>query len=114
MHLGWLHDLSRVLAKYAFCNAIAVDWKSLAGCDYVTSSQINVEKVGKVIAKLILFLFDVGFRIENMHVIGHSLGAHVAGYCGKSLNGLLGKITGMIVKNKKSYLKNELTQNLVN
>jgi thioesterase domain-containing protein len=34
-----------------------------------------------------------GARPEDMHVIGHSLGSHVAGYAGERLRNL-GRITG--------------------
>lgn len=37
----------------------------------------------------------VGLEPENVHIIGHSLGAHIAGYAGKRLKNL-GRITGDI------------------
>ena len=45
---------------------------------------------------LSVFVFvqnTIGARPEDMHILGHSLGAHVAGYAGERLR-YLGRITG--------------------
>lgn len=33
--------------------------------------------------------------MDMFHIIGHSLGAHIAGYAGTSLNGQIGRITAL-------------------
>ena len=33
--------------------------------------------------------------LDNVHLIGHSLGSHIAGYVGKNLTGSIGRITGL-------------------
>lgn len=60
----------------------------------------NGPRVGRYIARFIRFLLlSGGVPLKNMHVIGFSLGAEVAGYVGKVLkewNIMLPRITGKI------------------
>jgi len=81
--------------KHEDCNFISVDWQKLAGgINYmraVSSSTI----VGELTGQLINFLLEQGADLNNFHVIGFSLGAHVAGKAGATANGLVPRITGL-------------------
>lgn len=64
-------------------NIITVDWGKAAIADYITASY-RVKLVGIVVAKLIDFLHhETGIAFDNIHVIGFSMGAHIAGIAGK-------------------------------
>ncbi|KAG8039694.1 hypothetical protein G9C98_000423 [Cotesia typhae] len=36
-----------------------------------------------------------GLKLNDVHLIGHSLGAHIAGYAGEKLHGKIGRISGL-------------------
>lgn len=92
---GWLSDGSSLvnqLIRNAFFNrsedfnVIVVDWGKVAkNIDYIEAS-VHVHEVGKVVAKFLENLLDFG-QIDplNVTLIGHSLGAQVAGYAGRNL-----------------------------
>uniref|UniRef100_A0A1I8M874 Lipase domain-containing protein n=1 Tax=Musca domestica TaxID=7370 RepID=A0A1I8M874_MUSDO len=77
-------------------NIISVDWNEYAKLNYV-SARAKVPLVGEDVAEFIDFLnakFAMSFG--NLVVIGHSLGAHVAGYAGKNVKrGKLEAIVGL-------------------
>lgn len=75
-------------------NLIAVDWGDIAiDINYLfVSSQVSV--IGKAVAEFLEKLSEV-IDLNTLHVIGHSLGAHVAGQIGRSMNVTLARITGL-------------------
>jgi surfactin synthase thioesterase subunit len=64
--------------------------------NYNASAQ-NTRVVGAHVAELIDFLVaQTGAKLEDFHIIGHSLGGHVAGFAGKSTTtGKVARITGL-------------------
>ena len=97
-------------------NIIAVDWGMLSANKadilwppvqitaalptYITA-RTNVPKVGKRLQEFIFFLQDNG-KISNpksVHLVGHSLGAHISGMAGmyyhQNTTSLLGRISGL-------------------
>ncbi|XP_023228761.1 pancreatic triacylglycerol lipase-like [Centruroides sculpturatus] len=76
------------------CNVIIVDWSGGNQLPY-TQATSNTRVVGAEIALLVETLEEVvGLKRSDVHIIGHSLGAHIAGYAGERLPGL-GRITGL-------------------
>ncbi|KAJ7427138.1 Endothelial lipase [Willisornis vidua] len=79
----WLGDLvSALQEREKDANVVVVDWLSLAHQLY-TDAVNNTQIVGKTIARLLDWLQENPlFQLENVHLIGYSLGAHVAGFAG--------------------------------
>ncbi|ESO92411.1 hypothetical protein LOTGIDRAFT_216933 [Lottia gigantea] len=75
-------------------NVIVIDWHAGAHKFY-PEAVANTRVVGAVVAKFIQTVQD-NFQADphQFHVIGHSLGSHVAGYIGKRTDNL-GRITGL-------------------
>ncbi|KAI8494205.1 hypothetical protein Bbelb_279650 [Branchiostoma belcheri] len=90
----WVYNLTDELLKEGNYNVIAVDWKKGAGQLYPQAAA-NTRVVAAETVSLIRYLNNrTGANWTEMHVIGHSLGAHTAGYVGHGLDGQLGRISG--------------------
>ncbi|XP_052569236.1 pancreatic lipase-related protein 2 [Peromyscus californicus insignis] len=92
---AWLLDMCKKMFQVEKVNCICVDWKRGARTEY-TQAAYNTRVVGAEIAFLVQVLStELGYSPEDMHLIGHSLGAHVAGEAGRRLEGNVGRITGL-------------------
>ena len=80
-------------------NVIALDWgpKALGASNLIYKrAAANVKPVGEHLANFIAFVVDnTTSTLEDFHLIGHSLGAHVAGCAGSKLNGSIARISGL-------------------
>jgi len=79
-------------------NVIAVDWGQYAGAPWYDTAAANTRGVGQYMARFVEWLISKGVTsVDKVHFIGHSLGAHVAGFCGDELKkriGSIARITG--------------------
>ncbi|KAK0167250.1 hypothetical protein PV327_004675 [Microctonus hyperodae] len=77
-------------------NVILVDWRNHAAAPWYNRAAENVEMVGSHVAKFVKWLKHKNIiSNSNLHVIGYSLGAHVAGFMGKELYPKIERITGL-------------------
>ncbi|XP_044755271.1 pancreatic lipase-related protein 2-like isoform X1 [Coccinella septempunctata] len=92
-YTGWIKHLgSAVLEKYPL-NMISVDWE--AGAEPPFDQAIaNARVVALEIIVFINMLLTLGTCKDDIHLIGHGVGAHIAGYVGQEISGLK-KITGL-------------------
>ncbi|XP_039486205.1 lipase member H-A isoform X2 [Drosophila santomea] len=92
---GSIMPLRNAYTAQGYENVLVADWGPVANLDY-PSSRLAVKKVSSILAKLLEeFLQRHGVNLERVHVIGHSLGAHIAGGIGRYFKGSLGRVTGL-------------------
>ena len=92
---GTLHSSSCLMLVFyqADVNVIAVVWTKGTNDGYC-QAVANTRVVGALLANMVKILHNTtNLDYGSVHLIGHSLGAHVCGYAGKRLLGL-GRITG--------------------
>ncbi|XP_039493723.1 phospholipase A1 VesT1.02 isoform X2 [Drosophila santomea] len=68
-------------------NVIVVNWDRAQSVDYISSVRA-VPGAGAKVGEMIEYLHEHHhMSLESLEVIGHSLGAHVAGFAGKQVGG---------------------------
>lgn len=78
-------------------NVFAINWSDQADNIYYLEPARYTVQVGKAVAKLIdLLVEDKGAEPKDIHLIGHSLGAHIMGYAGSYTKHRVGRITGKL------------------
>lgn len=74
-----------------------MDWAKGARGPQYTTAAANTELVGRQLAILLMDMIDQGLTPKDIHLVGFSLGAHVAGSASEILKmkgHLMGRITG--------------------
>lgn len=86
-------------------NVITVDWGAVAESINYNLARLGVAPVGEYTGQLVDFLVDmVGVSADDIHLVGHSLGAHVCGVTGESVTfGQLSRITGKFAQFLQPY-----------
>lgn len=94
---AWQRIMKDELFKKDDVNVIVVDWEK--GADNTLNyaqSAANTRVVGATIEQLIRALVSSGSSsYDKFTLVGHSLGAHVAGYAGSYLGGSIARIYGL-------------------
>lgn len=81
-------------------SVVVIDWRKGSIPPY-TQCVADIRLIGTITAHVIHMLYQqLGMKnLDNVHILGHSLGAHLCGYVGfylqKDFNLKLGRITGM-------------------
>ncbi|XP_054928640.1 inactive pancreatic lipase-related protein 1-like isoform X2 [Dermacentor andersoni] len=96
----WVTNLKNALLDEVNANVVTVNWWKGAKFPNYGAAAANTAMVG---AQLSLLLQDILksslLRASHVHLVGFSLGAHVAGFCGRHFRNItghsLGRITGL-------------------
>ncbi|KAL3846393.1 hypothetical protein ACJMK2_017390 [Sinanodonta woodiana] len=93
-HKQWILNMVAELLKKGDFNVIVVNWGHGSQLPYEQASA-NTFLIGAETAALIKFLHDHhGLQLSDVHIIGHSLGAHIAGHIGHKIPHI-GRISGL-------------------
>lgn len=94
-HRAWVKQMTDNLLHVENVNVVVVDWERGAALPNYVQAAANIQMVGRQISRIIEML-NVYSHLKNndIHIIGFSLGAHVAGYAGMETPGL-GRISGL-------------------
>ncbi|XP_041975189.1 pancreatic lipase-related protein 2-like isoform X2 [Aricia agestis] len=100
---GWNSDgnsevntlITSALLAVDDCNVIVLDWRSAASGLY-TTSVLLVPNVGQHLGNFLQWLINTtGSSWTQIHLIGHSLGAHIMGNAGRHVWSQPWRITGL-------------------
>uniref|UniRef100_A0A8C3B1W1 Lipase, member Ib n=1 Tax=Cyclopterus lumpus TaxID=8103 RepID=A0A8C3B1W1_CYCLU len=89
----WVDHLVHLLAEQRDMNVVVVDWnKGAANLNYFTAVSYTREAAYNLTGFLVT-MQEGGASLSSVHLIGVSLGAHLAGFVGANLKGKIGRIT---------------------
>ncbi|CAB0012251.1 unnamed protein product, partial [Nesidiocoris tenuis] len=73
------------LLKFDDVNVIGLDWSHFTKSLLYTWVVSEVPNVGQFVGEMANYLVSLGLSTSNVHLVGHSLGAHVSGFAGKRM-----------------------------
>ena len=74
-------------------NIVLLDWSAFSKGSYfqvASHAKVIAEQAAIALHKLV----SAGLNVDSLHVVGHSLGAQVAGFIGRYLDFELPRVTG--------------------
>lgn len=75
-------------------NLLIMDWGAASKGSYAQVAAL-VSGMGSFLANFLMKLLELGADRRAVHLIGHSLGAHLVGFAGKRIRPQLGRITAL-------------------
>lgn len=91
----WINEVVRNWLRLEPGNVIKVSWAD-SNRGLYHSAAFNSRIVGRQLTLLLHYLdrlYELDF--DKLHLVGHSLGAHIAGFVGLDFDGQLARITGL-------------------
>lgn len=81
------------ILEYIDANVILIDYGSVSSCNYIFLTTKWIFKLSKYIANSLIEKWNL--PPNQIKIIGHSLGAHLAGLTGSHLNGEVDEIIAL-------------------
>ncbi|XP_034718694.1 lipase member H-like [Etheostoma cragini] len=101
----WIDHLVHLLSEQEDMNVVVVDWnKGAANLNYFTAVTYTREAAYNLTG-FIRTMQEEGASLSSVHLIGVSLGAHLAGYVGANLKGKIGRITAGSLEQDKDFYR---------
>ncbi|XP_046424449.1 pancreatic lipase-related protein 3-like isoform X1 [Neodiprion fabricii] len=75
-------------------NVLMLNWANIADKEYLYAAR-SLSGVGYTLATALNEWVTAGLNSSSIHLVGHSLGAHVCGYAGRYVNFTLPRIVGL-------------------
>uniref|UniRef100_A0A5F5PKE9 Lipase H n=1 Tax=Equus caballus TaxID=9796 RepID=A0A5F5PKE9_HORSE len=91
----WIEDLVEGLLSVEDMNVVVVDWNRGATTVIYTRASNKTRKVAIILKEFIDQMLAAGASLDDIYMIGVSLGAHISGFVGEMYNGQLGRITAL-------------------
>ncbi|XP_012784532.2 lipase member H [Ochotona princeps] len=91
----WWEDLVMALLNVEDMNVVVVDWNRGATTVLYNQAASNTKKVALILKEFIDQMLAKGASLDDIYMIGVSLGAHISGFVGEMYDGQLGRITGL-------------------
>jgi len=90
---GYGDDFAPIYLEVGDYNIFSIDWGDLETWANYPQAAARTRPVGNHAAQLVALMVEAGASLADVHLVGHSLGAHVAGFVAKGVQALgLGKV----------------------
>ncbi|CAL4157491.1 unnamed protein product, partial [Meganyctiphanes norvegica] len=95
--VGWIINTKTELLRLYRCNVISIDWSVLVKAPWYIQGVNNIHKVARITGGMIDWLhLSLNVSSSQVHIIGHSLGAHAAGLSARAVTtGKVSRVTGL-------------------
>lgn len=90
---GWMKAMGKQILENIDANVILIDYGSVSNCNYIFLATKLIFKLSKYIADCVTEKWNLS--PNQIKVIGHSLGGHIAGLTGSYLNGQVEEIIAL-------------------
>ncbi|XP_015174926.1 PREDICTED: exosome component 10 [Polistes dominula] len=99
----WITEMEKALLQWNDVNVVVVDWSAGGNTWNYYKAAVNTKVVGYQISKFLEHIINATTVTSNwgtIHLIGHSLGAHICGFAAKEFqkrqsNWIIHRITGL-------------------